>query len=227
MPALGTEIGRGGVGLRSAYLRKWSRLMRILSLLLCAVALTHASPVRKQDVPQGPPGVVILKYDWNAHVDRPDWDRDLYRNPIEAADDEREKTERARSRPPNEREPRLGPGELPPAPKYRRKQTRDGTGGFQYRVTVKNTGGKTIRSVGWDYVFIDPPGGREVARHSFESRGRIKPGRSKELIHFSVSAPTKVVGADTVSSGDVRRPFVERLIIKRIEYADGSVWARP
>ena len=199
--------------------------MRFTSLLLCAASLVNGSAVPPQNVPQDPPGVVILEYSWNPHLHRPDWDRDLYRNPIKAANDEREQIERTRR--PNARGPQLGPGELPPAPEHRRRQTLKGTKGFQYRATLKNTGGKTIRAVGWDYVFVDPRGRGEVARHSFESRVGIKPGKTKELIQFSVSAPTKVVSADAAGGGDLRRPFVERLIVTRIEYADGSFWARP
>jgi hypothetical protein len=98
--------------------------------------------------------------------------------------------------------------------------------GFQYKVTVKNAGAKAIRAIEWDYVFIDPVTGSEVDRHTFESRKTIKPGRSNELLHFSITRPTKVVTAGALENGDARRPFTERVVVKKIIYADRTFWRR-
>ena len=191
-------------------------------ILLLSFAPVSAPAAAQTGVAEDPPGVLVLGCRWNAHVDRPGWDRDLYLNPIEAADAERESVEQGR--PANARTTPPRPAHAPR--KYRPKYPPAGTRGFQYRVKVRNAGAKTVRATAWDYLFVDPESGREVARHAFESRERIKPGGSKELIHFSVSAPTKVVSAGLLGGSDARRPFLERVEVRRVEYTDGSSWER-
>ena len=53
--------------------------------------------------------------------------------------------------------------------------------GYRYRVTLRNDGDKTIRSIDWDYVFIDQAAQQLVARHQFTSDETIKPGKTKEI----------------------------------------------
>lgn len=194
--------------------------MRIISLALFALTLINTSAAPQTKSQQDPPAIVILKFSWNDYVYRPDWDRDQYRTPIQAANDEREQIEKNRSS--NARA-----GALPPMPEYRRKQTIEGTKRFQYRVTVKNTGEKTIKTIAWDYVFVALEGQKDVARHSFVSKDKIKPGANSELIRFSIAQPIKVVSVRALENGNARQPYKERVVIKKIEYTDGSIWQRP
>lgn len=196
--------------------------MRVTILALLVLMLVNTSAAPQSNIPGDPLDVVVLKFSWNDYVNRPDRDRDLYLNPIEAGDAELNQKEQHRA-PHN----RTLPPILPPEPKYKRKQADRAIKGFQYKVAIRNAGAKVIRTVEWDYIFIDPGEGKEVARHSFVSRKAIRPGQSEELIHFSISPPTKVVSAGALGSGEARRPFTERVIVKRIIYADRSWWQRP
>lgn len=94
---------------------------------------------------------------------------------------------------------------------------------FVYRVTVKNSGTKTITGLVWEYVFFDPERAEQVGQHSFLHRVKIRSGKSMELIGESVRPPTRVIDAN--KKGESR--LTEEVVIRRIEYEDGSVWQRP
>src|SRR2546423_8658719 len=54
---------------------------------------------------------------------------------------------------------------------------------FKYtsRVTVKNTGGRAIKSVEWEYFFDDPEGGKELKRFRFQSKQQAAPNATVVL----------------------------------------------
>lgn len=95
--------------------------------------------------------------------------------------------------------------------------------GYRYRVSIRNGGQKAIKSVDWDYLFLDPETQAEVERHQFTSDDKIGPGKEKELSVFNLAPPTRTVSAKAASKKDAP-PFVERIIVVRVEYADGSAW---
>ena len=199
--------------------------MKLTLLILATITLTNAFPA-PQNAPQNkdaenPPGVVVRKFSWNPHVNWPNWDRDTYRNPIDAADQARVQIAKAVN------EQRQGASVT--MPQWDRRRPLAGTSGFQYKLTIENTGTKTIKAVSWDYIFGDANGGQEIERHHFRSRvlGRIKPGKTKEVIRFSLSQPVKVVDASTLASGKANHLFKEQIVINRIDYLDGSYWQRP
>jgi len=62
-------------------------------------------------------------------------------------------------------------------------------------VTLRNDGERTIKSIDWDYIFIDPITKQELARHQFTSDERIKSGKSKEVSVLYFISPVKTVDA--------------------------------
>ena len=96
---------------------------------------------------------------------------------------------------------------------------------FVYRVTVKNSGTKTITALEWDYLFFDSEKAERVGQHSFRHRIKIRTGKSTELIGQSNKPPSSVIDATKAKNGDAQ--LSEEVIIRRIEYEDGSVWQRP
>lgn len=98
--------------------------------------------------------------------------------------------------------------------------------GYRYTVKVRNDGGKTIKSVDWDYLFIDPSDGREVARHQFTSDETVKPGKTKELSVLYLTPPVKTISAKMLGKKEPM-PFQERVVLARVLYSDGSVWQQP
>lgn len=97
--------------------------------------------------------------------------------------------------------------------------------GFAYRVKVKNSGSKVIEVVFWEYQFKEVANPDNVARRQFLCGVNIKPEREKELQAFSLSGPSDVisVGSLTDKSNNL---FQEKIIINRVEYADGTIWQR-
>jgi hypothetical protein len=95
--------------------------------------------------------------------------------------------------------------------------------GYSYKVTLRNDGWKTIRSIDWDYLFIDPITQEEVARHQFTSDETIKPGKSKEISVLYLIPPVKSVSVGMLAKKDPM-PFTEQVVVARISYSDRSVW---
>lgn len=75
---------------------------------------------------------------------------------------------------------------------------------------VKNAGTRTTKTIEWDYVFFaDSERQKEVKRYKFRSKIKVTPGESKFL--------TKDVDDSAASA-------FQKVIIRKIEYADGSTW---
>jgi hypothetical protein len=98
--------------------------------------------------------------------------------------------------------------------------------GYRYVVTLRNDGTKTIKSIDWDYVFIDPTTQQVAARHQFTSDETIKPGKTKEFGVLYLNVPVKLVSARMLSKKDPL-PYTEQVVITRLTYSDGSVWQHP
>lgn len=98
--------------------------------------------------------------------------------------------------------------------------------GYKYKVTLRNDGTKTIKSIDWDYVFIDQAAQQLVARHQFTSDETVKPGKSKEIYVLYLIPPVRTVSAERLGSKEPL-PYSEHVVIARITYSDGSIWLHP
>jgi hypothetical protein len=106
------------------------------------------------------------------------------------------------------------------------RQTAPPRDGYRYKVTLRNDGQKVIKSIEWDYLFIDPSTGKEVAHHQFASDERIKPGKSKEISVLYLVPPVKTISAAVLGKKEPM-PFQEQVVVVRIFYSDGSIWQHP
>jgi hypothetical protein len=106
------------------------------------------------------------------------------------------------------------------------RQTAPPEDGYRYTVKLRNDGGKTVKSIDWDYLFLDPSTGREVARHQFTSDDTVKPGKTKEVSVLYLTPPVRTVSAKAISKKDTMA-FEERVLLVRILYSDGTAWQRP
>jgi hypothetical protein len=97
--------------------------------------------------------------------------------------------------------------------------------GFVYRVKVHNANTKVIEFLFWEYQFIDQSNATPMTRRQFLCGVLIKPDKDKDVEAFSMSGPSDVVSVEMLSkkSGDL---FKEKVVINRVEYADGSIWQR-
>ena len=98
--------------------------------------------------------------------------------------------------------------------------------GYRYKVKVRNDGNTTIRSIDWDFLFIDPDTATEVMRHQFTSDETIKPGSTKELSVLYFVPPVKTTSVRMLSKKD-SDAFAQQAVIMRIVFANGAIWLRP
>src|SRR5829696_3437395 len=94
--------------------------------------------------------------------------------------------------------------------------------GYAYRIKVQNPTTKVVEIVFWEYQFHDPANPDLVARRQFLCGVNIPAGKGKDLEGFSLAGPSDVVNVKTLDSGG----FKENVLIKRVEYSDGSIWQR-
>lgn len=97
--------------------------------------------------------------------------------------------------------------------------------GFAYRVKVQNASKRVVEILFWEYQFIDPSDPATMARRQFLCGVNIKPDKEKEIQAFSLSGPSDVISVGNLAnkSGNA---FQEKVVINRVEYADGSIWQR-
>src|SRR5437660_970552 len=90
---------------------------------------------------------------------------------------------------------------------------------YTYEARIKNVGSKTIEAVDWEYLFLDPNPGSELARHRFQSFRRAAAGTSLTLTASSYAPPSRVVSAARNKNS---KPFKESVVIKCVLYSDGT-----
>jgi len=96
---------------------------------------------------------------------------------------------------------------------------------FAYETKVQNNSKKAIDVVFWEYQFIDPASPATPTRHQFLCGAGIKSGKEKDFQVASLSGPSDVVHVETLGSNGAQR-FLEKVLINRVEFADGSIWQR-
>ena len=96
--------------------------------------------------------------------------------------------------------------------------------GFAYKVRVQNKAANAVEVLFWEYEVIDPSNSTSLTRHQFICGVNITPNGKKELEGFSLAGPSNVINVDTLTKKD--NQFQEKVLINRIEYADGTIWQR-
>ena len=88
---------------------------------------------------------------------------------------------------------------------------------YMMRLEVKNVGQNTIRSIVWEFQPTVQTPDYEIKQYICKIKA--KPNESKAFELMTPAAPVKVVSADKKSQEG-------KVVINRIEYADGTVWKR-
>jgi hypothetical protein len=96
--------------------------------------------------------------------------------------------------------------------------------GYSYTLKLKNESARQIEVVFWEYQFIDGDTSN-LTRRQFLCGLNLKPGKEKELVAFSLSGPSKVVSAESLAGMNAKPPL-ERVLVNRLEYSDGTIWQR-
>lgn len=202
-----------------------------MRFLLAVLLISGAVAPAVAQAPPGAPDLDVVKFGWSK--ERINWERDPFGGPLENFDEMRARARNEKrmddakrggsSADVNkiEREARADAANVAAA----RDQQKPARYVFMYKVSVRNTGVKAIRAVDWDYVFFDKGTANEIGRHQFSNEVKIAPGKSKELSVVIRRPPTRTVSAHTLNERE-RAALDERVVIVRVEYADGTIWQR-
>lgn len=105
-------------------------------------------------------------------------------------------------------------------------------------ISIKNLADKPIKAIQWDFAFPRYENGKVVLRYDVNNKAEIKPGGKKTLkqplpqgaMKCKVVTISDGKAFESVCSKNFQDPTQapqESVSIKKIEYADGSVWQRP
>jgi hypothetical protein len=99
-------------------------------------------------------------------------------------------------------------------------------------VVLQNASAKMVKAFSLDYVFMDPQTRGEFLRYEFHAKKRMSPGKSSKItqdIFQKVGKYRKFYTPIKPQSEILLRTkeALTKVVIKRIEYSDGSVWQRP
>ena len=97
--------------------------------------------------------------------------------------------------------------------------------GFSYRAKIHNANTKVIEVIFWEYQYKEAGDSTTISRWQFLCGVSIKPNKEKELQAFSVLGLHDVVSVDTLAK-NLAASGEEKVVINRVEYADGSIWQR-
>jgi len=199
--------------------------------LLAVVSTASVSLAQNAEATPAPTDVEVLKFSWSK--ERIGWERDPFAGPVENYDEMRVRMRNER----RIQEAKKGGSSLE-VDKITREAKADDANierirqkappryVFMYKASVRNTGTKTIKAIDWDYIFLEPDTEHEVERRQFTSDAKIAPGKTKGLEVLIATPPTRTVSVYALGK-DEQRSVRGRVVIVRIEYADGSVWPQP
>jgi hypothetical protein len=97
--------------------------------------------------------------------------------------------------------------------------------GYAYRVKVRNQSAKAVDVIYWEYQFEETANPSNLTRRQFLCGVQIRGGREKELQAFGGSGPAGTISAESLARNAVN-PFAERVVVNRVEFADGTIWQR-
>ncbi len=94
---------------------------------------------------------------------------------------------------------------------------------YKFSAALKNNGSKTIVGVQWGYVFNPKDPTEDPLAYVFSSKTNIAPGKEKTLNDSIPARGTPGVGTKLPTKYS-RALFVEKVVILRLDYSDGSTW---
>lgn len=193
--------------------------MKRLIVILLVSALPVISMAQVPASNSEPPGVVVVKARWLYQVN---WGGKTTADVVQ--DGAQARSDNQRVRPNNQgqdAQPRRSGDRLDiPLEIARNNRTRDASA-----VEIRNEGQKTIRAINYDFLFVDPATGKEFFRYNLKNKTRIAPGETKvlkDVVSDDRSERFRPAGDPVLGT---RTDY--KVIIREVEFSDGSRWRRP
>ena len=98
-------------------------------------------------------------------------------------------------------------------------------GAFAFQAKIHNASKQVVEVVFWEYQFVDPANPENMTRRQFLCGLNLKPDKEKELHALSLGGPPNTVNAAIIAKNP-DSPFQEKVLINRVEFADGKSWMR-
>jgi hypothetical protein len=196
----------------------------VVMKVVCLIPVVFLSAIcASAQTSSNPPDVTVLQNKWRIEKYNPALDKDPMAPNKQRQAEELEQKANARD---DENRARQGEPALPPSVRQRESETVAGRLKvmYVYEVKVKNTGRKEIRTLTWEYVFFEPGTTQEVGRLQSVSEVSMKPGTTKQLVVHTSASPTGTIDASKAGKKPSEQ-YSEQVVIRKIEYADGSVWS--
>ncbi len=93
---------------------------------------------------------------------------------------------------------------------------------YVYSLKIRNDAEKQIEGIAWDYLFLDPNTGAELARHQFLSYAKTPASHAVTLQAQTRTPPIRIVRANTDQKTRTRP--IERADIQCVLFTDDTVW---
>ncbi len=87
---------------------------------------------------------------------------------------------------------------------------------YESRLTVRNAGGKAVKSVEWAHVFYDPATGKELKRYRLQLKQRVAAGATATLNKAVFIKPEESTRHLTTGK--------QRVQVTRVEFEGGGEW---
>jgi hypothetical protein len=203
--------------------------MRYFSLALLLALAATVSNAQSVSI-SSDPSAEVTRFSWSK--ERIGWERDPFGGPIENFDEVRARTRNEKRIEDAKR------GNSSEVDKIKREAKADAANiaakhkdtraryVFVYKATVKNSSDKAIKSIDWDYIFLERGTESEIGRQQFTSEEKIGPGKTKDLTVTITKPPTQTISLTALNDNE-RGTLDGRVILVRIDYADGTSWQRP
>jgi hypothetical protein len=204
--------------------------MKYFSLALLIALTATVSNAQSVSMLSDPPGAEVTRFSWSK--ERIGWEKDPFGGPIENFDEVRARTRNEKRIEDAKR------GNSAEIDKIKREAKADAANiaakhkdtrsryVFVYKATVKNSSNKAIKSIDWDYIFLERGTETEIGRQQFTSEEKISPGKTKELTVTITKPPTQTISLTALNNNE-RGTLHGHVVLVRIDYADGTSWQRP
>src|ERR1051326_3412333 len=156
--------------------------MKCLNMFLLVLLLSITVNAQTSSAPTDAPGVAVLQSKWHKSVYIPA----LYDDPMQV-NQQQDDLRIEKKIITKENKVRVSGGQSPlPTPSkeiYSSIQDQPQSGrsvNYIYEARVKNTGGKTIRKIVWQYSFVNSETGEEISKHSYAQKLSLRPGKTAD-----------------------------------------------